>query len=363
MKISREFKKLTELTYPHGTEFALIKHLPIGYQEDKVGNYYLKIGDSPSTMFTCHLDTASYKQVKVNHIEEGNFIRTDGDSILGADDKAGMIVLLYMIENKIPGLYYFFIGEESGCVGSGRLSSIWNTTEFSKYITKVVSFDRRGTNSIITEQLYGVSCSDDFAQELSNRLNSTELGFSFSPDPTGIYTDSAKFISLVPECTNISVGYYNEHTNSEKQDIDFLSRLCKGVCMIDWETLPIVRDTKSSYDYFWNDDIDFDFDGIVEEPLDKNCWLEDKFSTFSDENGDLKKMYISLERIEKEADMIEYWLSMTQSFHNFDEIDWNGDLLYIEGEYIGNRDELSKLIPELTTITISDLMSEEEFKS
>ena len=39
-------------------------------------------------------------------------------TILGADDKAGMVILLYMIEKKIPGLYYFFIGEEVGCIGS-----------------------------------------------------------------------------------------------------------------------------------------------------------------------------------------------------------------------------------------------------
>jgi hypothetical protein len=363
MKISRKFKKLTKLTYPHGTEFALVNHLPQGYQVDGVGNYYLKIGDTPSTMFTCHLDTACYKQVKVNHVEEGNFIRTDGTSILGADDKAGMVVLLYMIENKIPGLYYFFIGEESGCIGSGRLASIWNTTEFSKYITKVVSFDRRGTCSVITEQLYGVSCSGDFALELSSRLNSTELGFNFSPDPTGIYTDSAKFMSLVPECTNISVGYYNEHTNSEKQDIDFLRRLCKGVCMIDWETLPISRNPKSSYgSSYWDDDYDFDND-IEEEEIDENYWSADKFSTFFDEDGNFKRMYISSERIEQEVDMIESWLSMTQSFYSSDDIEWNGDSLYIGTEYIGRRDELSKLIPDLSMISMNDLMSEEEFKS
>src|SRR5690606_9250117 len=97
-------------------------------------------------------------------------------------------------------------------------------------------------DSVITEQMFGRCCSDEFAKAISNSLNSCNLGFKFSPDPTGIYTDSAKFMSLVPECTNISVGYYSEHTNSEKQDLDFLKRLCKGVCLVDWENLPIKRD-------------------------------------------------------------------------------------------------------------------------
>jgi hypothetical protein len=29
-----------------------------------------------------------------------------------------------MIENKIPGLYYFFLGEEVGCVGSRKVAGV-----------------------------------------------------------------------------------------------------------------------------------------------------------------------------------------------------------------------------------------------
>ncbi len=31
------------------------------------------------------------------------------------------------------------------------------------------------------------------------------------PEDTGVLTDSAQFMGIVPECTNISVGYYDEH--------------------------------------------------------------------------------------------------------------------------------------------------------
>ncbi len=184
MRISRKFKQLTSFTYPYGTENELLKYLPTGYKSDGLGNYYIEIGERPTTMFTCHLDTACSYSKRVKHIHEGDFIKTDGTTILGADDKAGMTVILYMIENKVPGLYYFFIGEEVGCVGSTRLADNWTKYEFSNYINKVVSFDRRGTNSVITEQLFGVCCSDEFAQELSNRLNLANSEFKFSPDPT-----------------------------------------------------------------------------------------------------------------------------------------------------------------------------------
>lgn len=75
--------------------------------------------------------------------------------------------------------------------------------------------------------------------------------FNYRPDPTGIYTDSAQFTQLILECTNISVGYYNEHSVSEKQDIKHLEQLCDVVCKIDWESLPVVRvQVAGSGDYY-----------------------------------------------------------------------------------------------------------------
>lgn len=240
MRVRKKFLQLTSFTTPYEKEYILKNYLPEGVKSDNYGNYYYILGDS-STMFACHLDNYCNTVRKVKHVINNNLIKTDGNTILGADDKAGLIVLLYMIENNIPGLYYFFIGEEVGCVGSDKISMEWYRSDFSKKISKVISFDRRGKTSIITEQLYGICCSDRFAKELSRRLNSTGYNLNFKPDNTGLLTDSAQFAYIVPECTNISVGYENEHTVKEYQDIDFLSRLCKSVCSIDWETLPVER--------------------------------------------------------------------------------------------------------------------------
>lgn len=242
MRIRKKFLQLTRYTYPSGTEGLLKSYLPKGTKQDKFGNFYYLVGDNPTTMFTCHLDTACSTQKKVTHVQDSKFIRTNQKSILGADDKAGMVVIMYMIERKIPGLYYFFLGEEVGCVGSGKAAGDWINNEFSKTINKVVSFDRRGTTSVITHQWGGRCCSDEFAKELSTRLNLAGENLKLEPDNTGVITDSAKFMYLVPECTNISVGYYKEHTTNEHQDIEFLSKLCKSVCNIDWITLPIKRD-------------------------------------------------------------------------------------------------------------------------
>ena len=123
MNITKCFLKLTSRTYPHGTEKDLFHLLNKDLKEDNFGNLFIKIGDN-DVMFTSHLDTATKALCQVNHIFNKNIIKTDGKSILGADDKAGVTIMLYMIEHNIPGLYYFFLGEEVGCVGSRKLAEL-----------------------------------------------------------------------------------------------------------------------------------------------------------------------------------------------------------------------------------------------
>ena len=143
---------------------------------------------------------------------------------MGADDKAGVTVMLYMIKNNIPGLYYFFLGEEVGCIGSKKVANVQKETKIDG-INKVISFDRRGTNSIITYQTGRRCASDTFGKALSEQLNLDDNTFKYDIDPTGVLTDSVQFISIYSECTNISVGYQSEHTFSETQNITHLEKL------------------------------------------------------------------------------------------------------------------------------------------
>ena len=91
MNIKETFLNLTKRTYPHGTEQDLFPLLPTNLNKDEFGNLYIEIGDNPSTMFTSHLDTASSQVREVNHKFDGKIISTDGSTILGADDKAGVL--------------------------------------------------------------------------------------------------------------------------------------------------------------------------------------------------------------------------------------------------------------------------------
>lgn len=237
------FISLVTKTYPHGHEEEVMQFMP-KLDKDSVGNYYKIIGENPTVMFTSHLDTADRKQgiTKLLSKKDENgdeIIYTDGSTILGADDKAGVTVMLYMMAHNVPGLYYFFMGEERGGIGSGLLSSVYEETTYLKNIKSCVSFDRRDVKSVITSQLGRTCCSDTFGTALCKQYN--QYGLNLSLDPTGIYTDSASFIDQIPECTNISVGYYNEHTGKERQNINYLERLAKASVQVDWNSLPITR--------------------------------------------------------------------------------------------------------------------------
>jgi len=230
MDIRDTFLKLTSKTYPHGTEHELLSLLEIELQEDSYGNYFIEVGDS-ATLFTSHLDTVTDIQEEVTHVFDDDFIKTDGSTILGADDKAGVVAMLYMIRNNVPGLYYFFIGEESGALGS---SAVCGDYKFRK-MKRVVSLDRRGISSIITHQQMIPCCSIDFALDLSNEFVKNELPLYL--DNSGYFSDSFAFNDIVKNCTNISVGYYNEHTTDECLNIKYLEKLCEVLCKINWEKL------------------------------------------------------------------------------------------------------------------------------
>jgi len=249
------FLKLTSTTMPGGNEKLIEPYLPSGWKKDANGNYYFKIGD-PTVMFACHMDTADSGQPKeVKHVIKGDYIETDGKTLLGADDKAGATIMIYMIGKGIQGLYYFFHGEEHGCVGSRALNTYLGSNkddELYKKINKVISLDRRDYDSVITFQMGERCCSAEFADELAKRLNEAG-GFKYKQDPTGAVTDSHQVAEKFPECTNLSVGYDDQHSVREKQNIVFLEKLAEACCKVDWETLPVKRDpTKVEHQYSYS---------------------------------------------------------------------------------------------------------------
>jgi putative aminopeptidase FrvX len=226
----------------------------LGGTVDSIGNIHIFIGGS-NTLFLCHMDTADtenrYASQKVNHIINDRVVRTDGSTILGADNKAGMTAMLKMIHAQVPGHYIFCVAEEVGCIGSRRLAAAYDWSGYDR----AISFDREGFGSVITKQWNGRCASNIFAKALATHLNERlytaeqleahrrkQLEIQlFDADPTGRATDSAEFIWQVPECTNLSMGSFGSHTEKEIQSIQFLRAMCRVVIEVPWESLPTAR--------------------------------------------------------------------------------------------------------------------------
>jgi len=244
MDFKETFLKLTEYTIPFGEEEMIVPFLKSrvpGLERDEIGNYFVEIGDS-ETLFTTHLDTYSEEVEKVNHTFEDDFIGTDGTTILGGDNKNGMTILLYMIEQKVPGTYYFFIGEEpilsGGLYGSGNI--LKRKPEFFTKFKRAIAFDRKQMGSVVTRQMARKCCSDEFAEYLIDEF--AKNGLEFQKDPAAYYTDTATFLNVIPEITNLSAGGWGEHTKGEKSLITYIEAVAKSATKMNWEDAPVVRE-------------------------------------------------------------------------------------------------------------------------
>jgi hypothetical protein len=225
--------------------------IPETFVDDKgeVLAYVVEVRDSeegsPPYLFCCHTDTVHdrtanpVQQVMVDDTC-GLAYKDDGQP-LGADDAAGVWLLINMIEEGVPGTYIFHRGEECGGIGSRGM--VAHHAQWLSTFTHAIAFDRKGTTSVITEQYIGETASLTFAQALSDLLNDN-TSFEYAPDETGIFTDTANYAHLIPECTNVSVGYYEEHTKNEYLDMWHLDALLDQLVYVFRDTnvgLPVVR--------------------------------------------------------------------------------------------------------------------------
>ena len=212
------------------------------YVKDKHGNYFVLAGGSEQSdvAFTSHLDTVARPTSAAPDVGCTNkgvlFVKNPQQAdCLGADCGAGIYLMLEMLRRGVRGRYCFFVDEEVGCEGSA--ASVKDDTGFWTGVKAMISFDRRG-DGIITHQRYMRCCSDTFAKTLAERLGRTEQHLQ-----KGVYTDSAEFVGIIPECTNVGVGYMHEHTPDEVLDLNILGQVLERVLQDGtFSHLPIERD-------------------------------------------------------------------------------------------------------------------------
>jgi hypothetical protein len=241
--------------HTHGEHLAasliegFLAHNNIAYVMDKAHNIIADLRDGTSNvLFSSHYDSAHRGEQpngyanKVSLSHDGSHFR-GVDACIGADDASGIFVMARMIEAGVPALYIFHASEEVGGVGSHYIAD--NTPEVLDGITHAIAFDRRGTQDIIWQQGGQTCASEGTAGVFAYLLN--RHGFEYQPDDGGSFTDTKLYRNLVPECFNVSVGYDNEHTSEETQDIQHLLKLADVCCELDWSALPVWRDPTDDY--------------------------------------------------------------------------------------------------------------------
>lgn len=212
-----------------------------------------------TTLFSCHVDTvdttfAPDVRKKLNYDDSFGLIGLEKDSLgtcLGADDGAGVWIMVKMIEAGVPGTYMFHRGEEKG-----GISAKANASEEAAFLERfecAVAFDRPRDNEVITHQ-GGVRCaSEKFAVALAKAFNDNGP-FEYKPSSSGVYTDTKEYRHIIPECVNLGVGYTSQHGRQEELDYGHLVAMLDACLKIKWDALPIDRDPKvveTSYSTGW----------------------------------------------------------------------------------------------------------------
>jgi len=283
--LGRKEKLITPMLYdllsciaPHPDYDTIVKtikkYIPKSQKvfTDGIGNIIIKVGENYTTMFSCHIDMVFRKtyfddlkskpkilnlfiaQDKerdkksfvwggiVTEYKNNSYIYTP--TTLGADDKAGIFILINLIRAKVPGLYIFHVGEEIGGIGSSDI--VTRSPGLVKGIDRAIAFDRMDYLDIIDRQRGAVCCSHKFVNAFADQLTDliitpNKISKRFK-GATGTFTDTANYTGLIPECTNLSVGYFCQHGSEECLNTLWLETiLMPALLQVDWESLPIER--------------------------------------------------------------------------------------------------------------------------
>lgn len=252
--------------------------------DKKCGN-----GNGATIMLSAHMDTVKgvLSDREVIETEDGLFMSSKG--ALGADDRAGIAIILTVLRN-LKNLNFdghvkvaFSREEEIGCIGSTKIDKDWY-----KDVDLAIVVDRRGNRDIVVG--CGMAfCSDsvgyfmeDVAKMADMEWNCVEGGIS----------DAVTFAENGVNSINLSAGYYNEHTNTEYASLsemrDTVKLILQTIAVINqfYKTFDKVpsentwakawRSKYGNYGYYYEDDFAYDY-------IDDDIWAEE----MNDDNGDV----------------------------------------------------------------------------
>ena len=176
--------------------------------------YIVAEGSIPICL-VAHLDTVNENPPEEIFYDQEQRVMWSPD-LLGADDRAGVYAIIRILSDGYRPHIIFTTDEEKGCAGASTLVTQEPNCPLEK-IKAIFQLDRRGSEDCVF-----YDCDNpDFVKYIES------FGFV---EASGTFSD----ISIIaPEwevaAVNLSVGYYNEHTNHEYLRLDELETTIERV--------------------------------------------------------------------------------------------------------------------------------------
>lgn len=226
------------------TQSALLELLPTHLRElfgeknvISCDKYIVAIGDSPVGL-VAHLDTVHKTPVvTLLHDPEANIMWSPEG--IGADDRAGVFSILKLLEMGHRPTVIFTTDEEIGAIGAAAL--IKDLVSSPTELKFLVELDRRGSKDCVF-----YDCAND---EFDKYIESFGFESAF-----GSFSDICE---ICPQWeiagVNLSIGYYNEHSNREilnlKEMFDTIDKVEKIIVDAPNDSVPVfefIEDTRFS---------------------------------------------------------------------------------------------------------------------
>ena len=204
----------------------------------KKNKYLIAVSEQSQIGVVAHCDTVFTvppKRSEIYYDTQKNVIWSpDG---LGADDRAGVFIILKLLQKGIKPTIILTTGEENGGLGAQEITKDYPHNEFN--LKFLIQLDRRGSNDCVFYH-----CGNrDFIHRIET------YGFI---EKYGTFTDIS-FLAPAWDiaAVNLSVGYVDEHSYQERLFISDLLSTYEKVCRIfaDEKNLPFYKYMEQSYLY------------------------------------------------------------------------------------------------------------------
>lgn len=218
-----------------------LKDIGVFFDDDEFNNTFGERGKRPCVLLNAHYDSKGKEYLGKNWMFEVLYdfkkdtIKGNGLRPVGGDDRCGISIILALLRfTDYP--FKFLINTFCEDEHQGIRHFIENEKDFFKGIKLCIGLDRKGFGEIIINYAGKDICGKDECVKIIEKA-AKSIGIAPKREKSPHIADVRIIhdFSLI-NCVNLSVGYYNPHTESEYIILDNVVKTFYWVCRI-FETI------------------------------------------------------------------------------------------------------------------------------